>query len=380
LTITEASAVGPVVTLKTSTQYPGKSYTVNTDATLLDNLGSPASATDTATFTGFGTPGPTEFVVVRVGDGVSALAPSTSAAVFLERRTFTDGTVVSTLPLPTAVNGANFPCTVIGPNSADGALSRSQDGKKLALYCLQVAPNINSGITMDARVVAVVDAASNIDTTTTTGSAFSGTGSSNVPRAAVIDGSNIWLVGGTVVSGSSSVFYTTLGSTADPTQVGLQPTSGRSIAIFAGQLYGSVGGTNAGLYSIGTGLPTTASTTPGTAVVTSGSPYSYALFDLNPNEAGVDTVYLADDGSGGGIKRYTLSGGVWSAPTIFTGAVRHIACFVDGPDVVCAGASGSQLVTLRDLNAGMSAKALTVLAGKPLALTAFRGVALPPVQ
>ena len=60
------------------------------------------------------------FRVVRVGDGQSALSTA-SAAVFVEERRV-DGTLVSTLALPTAAGGANQPFTMAGTASSEGGL------------------------------------------------------------------------------------------------------------------------------------------------------------------------------------------------------------------------------------------------------------------
>jgi hypothetical protein len=66
---------------------------------------------------------PSEFIVVRVGDGVAALTGS-AAAAFLERYKISDGTLVGTpIALPTAVSGTNRRLTLGGNVASDGALA-----------------------------------------------------------------------------------------------------------------------------------------------------------------------------------------------------------------------------------------------------------------
>jgi hypothetical protein len=383
LTVSAVSVAGATATLTTSAQTPGTTYTVGADAMLLDTFGIGATA-DTAAFTGFTPPPATEFVVVRVGDGAAALTSAATPA-FLERRSIADGALLGTLPLPVAPSGANLPFTMNGSNRPDGALSRSEDGRLLALAGYQSPPG-TAGVqaTTLARVVAIISAddfatPAGIDTSTTLGTTFSGT----APRGAVVDGTTVWVNGG-----FGGVHTTTIGGSTT-VQVTATPSPGRTLGIFEGQLYTGAGlstsATNpsvAGLWQVGTGLPTATGTTS-TVVAETTSPYGFAVLDVDPTEPGVDRVYLADDSGGaiGGVKRFRRVGGVWThdpATDRFSGVVRFLACMLDGADVVCIGTQQAGVVRMRDVGASSPGVPLTAIA-TPGTNTEFRGVALAPV-
>ncbi|HND11163.1 MAG TPA: hypothetical protein PLY80_12040, partial [Pseudomonadota bacterium] len=62
-------------------------------------------------------PLPSDFFVVRVGDGTATLS-SAATATFLERRKLSDGSLVGApLPLPVAVSGANRIFTLSGSST-----------------------------------------------------------------------------------------------------------------------------------------------------------------------------------------------------------------------------------------------------------------------
>ncbi len=371
LTVVAATAATNRVTLTTSAQVAGAVYAVTADSMLRDMLGSGAGP-DVVPFTGF-SPLPTELVVVRVGDGATALSASATPVV-LERRAIVDGGVIGELALPVEASGAHFPFTLLGNAIAEGALSRSADGGQLAMLGYQSVPGT---LTVNGipRVVAVVDrpdffGGGTIDTSTTIATVYANT----APRGAVVDGTNIWLAGGT-----SGTYLTTLGATSVPVSIAAMPPSLRGIGIFDGQLYVATGTAPTGLYQVGTGLPVT--TASSTLVAATASPYGFAVFDLNPNEPGPDTLYLADDFTAQGIKRFVRTGGVWgTTPQAVLGPpVRQLACFQDGADVVCVAASSTVLYRVRDVAASLpsSQTALSVIGNAP-ANFAFRGVSLLP--
>src|SRR4029453_16678496 len=89
------------------------------------------------------------------------------------------------------------------------------------------------------------------------------------------------------------------------------------------------------LATIGTGTPTTAGQTitnlPGFPTAT-GSPYGVFFADLDAGPAGVDTVYVADDG--GTVQKYSLVAGNWTANgTIALTTARGITGTVAGSNV-----------------------------------------------
>jgi hypothetical protein len=155
----------------------------------------------------------------------------------------------------------------------------------------------------------------------------------------------------------------------------------RVVNIFNGQLYvSSSTGTLLGVSTVGTGLPTTASSstiTPLPGMPTTGTHSSYDFWFKDAN-----TLYVADDGSaanGGGIQKWTQSGGTWSlAYTLLnngstTIAVRGLAGTLDGSgNAILYGTAGSALISVTDTGAG---SALTPIA-TAAANEAFRGVEL----
>src|SRR5262249_57285590 len=74
---------------------------------------------------------PGNLVVARVGTGDAALS-NAATAVFLDEYTPT-GTLVQSVPMPTATNGANRRLTVSGTATSEGALALSMDGRYLSL-------------------------------------------------------------------------------------------------------------------------------------------------------------------------------------------------------------------------------------------------------
>ncbi len=334
---------------------------------------------------GDGGDGSTVFLV-RVGDGNGA--PSTAAAAtFLEERRTFDGAVVRTVPLPIAANASNQPLTLSGTATSEGALSRSADGKYLTVAGYATAPGTagvaNTSANTVARVVGRIDAAGTIDTTTTLGTAFS---ANNVRAAVSVDGSAFWINGS-----GGGVEYATLGSTA-PVNVLADPSNIRVLGVFGGQLYGTSGSSSfQAVFSIGTGVPTTGGATATSLTGLGGSPYGFAALDLDPNVAGVDTIYIADDGAisadagaGGGVHKWTSNGSTWSSAGKFsdglTTGVRGLAATATSGGAVLyltTGENPPRLVSYVDN--GANANPPLVPIATAATNTFFRGVALPPV-
>src|SRR6185295_105301 len=70
-------------------------------------------------------------VVYRTGDGVTPLA-NTGSPVFLDEYTPT-GSLVQSIPVPTAANGANRPLVASGTAQSEGLIARSLDGRYVLL-------------------------------------------------------------------------------------------------------------------------------------------------------------------------------------------------------------------------------------------------------
>ena len=254
---------------------------------------------------------PNNIVVVRVGDGSTALSAA-AFPVFLDEYTIT-GTLVQSIPLPTAVNGLNYRLELTGSSTSEGMLQLSLNGAYLTIAGFDAATGTAAlAATTTAtvlRVIGLIDALGNINTTTATDQ-FSATN----PRSAfTIDGTAFWAAGG-----NSGIRYMTLGSVSTSVQIESAPTNNRVVSIFNGQLYSTASsGAFQGVSTVGTGIPTTTGQTttilPGFPVAAGPSPYQYTI---SPDG---NTIYLADDRAlpNGGIQKWTLSGGTWTLASTF---------------------------------------------------------------
>jgi hypothetical protein len=330
---------------------------------------------------------PPTFRVVRVGDGTTQLSAE-STAVFIEERGWDGQVVGQPLALPSRASGGQHPLTLSGKAASEGALSLSLDGRYLTLAGYATSPGRASVATSTdvERVVARIDAAATIDTTTLLGAAFSG---SNVRSAASLDGAAFW-VGGS----AGGVWYFTVGGSGS-TQIVATPDNVRLVALFGDQLYGSSGASPmTTVFTVGNGRPTTGvqSVAALAGLPRSGSsPYAFAFFDRSATVAGLDTLYLTDDrdpesdGNGGGIQKWTFDGRTWSRVATFaavgdgSSSFRGLAGVVSPVGVILLAStselSANRLVVFVD--DGSPNVTGTVFATAP-SNTIFRGVALSP--
>ena len=329
---------------------------------------------------------PGDLVVVRVGDGAAALS-SAATAVFLDEYT-PSGALVKSIPMPTAASGGNAQLTNSGTATSEGALALSPNGHYLALagYAANVGTTNIAGTTSSAvnRVVAVVDANGNVDTSTLL-VAYS---ASNIRGAVTTDGTALWTGGNGTVS-DGGVRYTTKGATGAGTGVATAGSANvRFPEIFNGQLYVSSGsGAFFGVNTVGTGTPTTAGNTLTNIASVAAGGYGYVFLDRDPNIPGLDTLYVAtlSAAPGQGIVKFGFNGVSWIAEGGITGSFSEIAGTVSGSTAVLYATSGSTagntLVTLTDT----APSASTMSAGAPVTLasaaanTVLRGVAFAPV-
>lgn len=246
-------------------------------------------------------------VVVRIGSGTTTLTAGPAQRVYLDEYTVC-GQLVRSIPLPDTVIGANKRLTLPISTSdySEGYISRSADGQYLALGgydatsgTAAVTATTSSSVN---RVVAVIDAAGNVNTTTT----FSNRFSAVAIRSAIVNGSNIWTTGG-----SGGIVYAATGSTGTSNTL-VATSTGRCFGIYDGQLYATSTATGLRLAKVGTGLPVTTGQTmtnlPG-YTATDGSPYQFFM----TYSAGSDTVnilYVADNNL---LKKYSLVSGSWVA-------------------------------------------------------------------
>src|SRR6185312_4296282 len=332
-----------------------------------------AQASTTAAFT------PGNLVVYRVGDGSVALTAA-AAPVFLDEYT-PAGALVQTIPMPTAVSGANKRLTAAGNSTSEGFLTRSVDGNYLLVpgYDAAVATGAVAGTTSAAtnRVIGRVDAAGNVDTTTALTDAISG---GNPRGATSTNGTDLWISG---TSAGGGIRYATFGATTS-TALTTAVTNLRATNIFGGQLYvSSMSGTTR-LVAVGTGTPTTSPQTlnalPGLDSTTLNGPYTFFFADLDGGVAGNDTVYVADD-AGNQLKKFSLVGGTWVANgNLALAAARGMTASVSGTSVTLyTQNNGSTLSSVTDAS-GYNATITGTFTALATAAsnTAFRGVALVP--
>ena len=193
------------------------------------------------------------------------------------------------------------------------------------------------------------------------------------------NGADLWVAGG-----AGGARYPAFGSTTS-TQLASSPTNLRQLRIFGGQLYTTSGSGTFRLASIGTGLPTTSGQTitnlPGLPNST-GSPYGFFMADLDATVAGMDTLYIADDGAAAGILKYSLVAGTWVPNGVLAAAgIRSLTASVSGSSVTLYGCSSSSLLTVTDAsgyNAAITGTVSVIATAGPS--TAFRGIDWAPAS
>jgi predicted extracellular nuclease len=312
--------------------------------------------------------------VSRLGDGSGTLT-SAATPVFVDEYT-PSGTLVRSIPLPTAVSGANQPLTMSGSAGSEGALELSADGRFVTLAGYAAAVGTSSVVgTSVPRVVGRVDSSGAVNTSTALTDAYGG---NNIRGAVSDDGSRFWIAGA-----AGGLRLAQLGATTS-TSITTTPSNVRVPVIGGGQLYVSTGSGTTGVYSVGTGLPATSGQTS-TAQLATPSPYASVFLDRDPAVPGVDTAYVADDsgtGSGGGLVKFSSNGTSWTKVGTYTGSnsLTGLTGAVQGSTAkLWAVTKAGSLVPLTDTAASSAAPAVT--AGStisPGTNKAFRGVAFAP--
>jgi hypothetical protein len=335
-------------------------------------------------------------VVLTAGDG-SATLSSAATPIFLNEFT-PSGTLVQTIPMPTAAGGSMRAFAQSGSATSEGALSRSADGHYLILVGYDATPGITSiASTSPAainRVIARVAVDGSVDTSTAISDAF---GSNNIRGGASIDGTGFWVSG----PGSASVAgvrYVTLGVSGG-TSVAISAVGAglaantRNIAIFSNQLYVSGSTTSGPLIGVGTvGTPPPPTTGPATitelsGMATASGPSNYGFWFSDAN-----TLYVTDDrasASGGGIQKwtfdsgsslwtlqYTLNGGLTTGARAVTGQVSAGVVTLYTNAGVGTAASGNTIYTVTDTGA---ASAYNQIVG-PTANMWYRGIEFAPAN
>lgn len=323
---------------------------------------------------------PGRLVVVRIGTGAGPLT-NAATATFLDEYT-TTGTPGITVAMPTAVSGSNNILSNSGTATSEGALTLSQDKRYLALagYNAAIGTSSVASTTSAAapRVVAIVNSAGIVNTSTGLTDAYSG---NNIRSAFTTNGTDIWTSG--TVTGTGGTRYATIGANTS-TQISSTITNTRCINVFNGQLYcTSATGAFFGVSTVGTGIPTTSGQTTtllnGFPVASPASPYA---FDMKPCTG--DVIYVADDrtASPGGIQKWTLSGGTWSLTysTILATGVGARGITVDwsgANPVIYATGTDSKIYSLTDNGSSFTGIAAIVTAATN---TVLRGIAFVPTN
>lgn len=319
---------------------------------------------------------PGNLVAVRVGTGATALT-NASTAVFLDEFT-TGGTLVQSVPLPTAASGLHKPVTCSGTATSEGGLTQSADGRFLLLAGYGIAPGgasvASSASSSVNRVCARIGLDEAIDSTTALADAYS---LNNFRSVASYSGLEFWTAGTASAGNNPGVrFAAALGATSS---LQLEPnlTNVRRVDIWNGQLYcASAAGSAFGISAVGSGLPTTPNQTisllPGFPTATGPSPYDFWF----ANDA---TLYVADDrtNGSGGIQKWANTGGSWTlqytlAPGANLGCRGLSGSFAGGTTTLFATTTANALVRVVDAGPGSVVQTLATGAAN----TAWRGLRL----
>ena len=265
-------------------------------------------------------------VVEMVGTGTATLTSAATQISILE--VTTAGSLTQTIILP---SGTSDPQTDSGSASSDGYLNTY--GGFVSVPGYNAALNTASVASSNAKVNSLFDATGSVATRTlfpvggpsgtTPGtpagvSPFSG---NNYRSSIATSGSTFYGVGtssGSPSTGGAWYFNGSAFTQVSSTATG-QPTNLRVVEIYNNQLYAtSAASTGYGIWSIGSGLPTTAGTgTVATMAINTGTggAYGFAMFSTGSQGAGVlDLAYIADDRAvaGGGLGKWTYNGTSWS--------------------------------------------------------------------
>ena len=257
-------------------------------------------------------------VVERIGDGSTPLTNASAAISVLE--VTTSGSLSQTITLPSS---GTTPQTDSGSASSDGYLNTyggfvSVPGYNNAAGTAGVA-SLNSKVNSLLGTSGTVVTRTLFPTGGPTGTPPSPFSGNNYRSSIATSGSTFYATGhssGSPVTGGAWYFDGTAFTQVSSTATG-QVTNLRNVEIYNNQLFFSTGsGTTRGVYSIGSGLPTTSGQTATSFINmgTSAEAYGFVLFDTN-NDSTLDLAYVADDrttSTAGGINRFNFSGGAWS--------------------------------------------------------------------
>jgi hypothetical protein len=333
-------------------------------------------------------------VVALSGDGQSITGSANSASVvpvqLLEYTTA--GSLVQSIPLPTADSG-NQHILTLNRDRASGQLNLTADNRHLVIGGIDVAPRttVTSPV---PRTVGRISYDGSIDTSTRIADSYDGPAESGIRGVASFDGSGFWLAGkGLNGTDKRGIQYIELGSST-PTYLTNQQENSRHLSIVNGQLYN----TDKQVDAVGTGLPTSGPVIPAPFIPNAaggGDWNSAQLFDLDPTVPGIDTLYFAyaSHETGNDIEKWTSNGTTWSQSEVFNillpsgvepaDGVLFLTARQLGSDVELfattraqfTNAAANSLVRILDTAAGST----TTLLATAAASYTFKGVSFAPV-
>ncbi|GAA2674309.1 DUF3616 domain-containing protein [Actinoplanes palleronii] len=303
---------------------------------------------------------------------------SAATGITLARVTGTGAADGAAITLPTALSGTNKPVTLEGDSAAVGALARSADGRYVTLAGYSAVPG--AATASAPRVVARVDAAGTVDSSTTLGTSFT---QEKVRGAITGDGTRFWVTGhGATAAPAGGLVSVALGaSTGTVLASGSDALNNtRTVQLADGAVwFGSEKG-SAGLYRLAG-----SSATRVVPIGADGSgPVSFVLLDRDAAVTGSDTIYVLREGDG--VYKYSSDGSAWTSrgKISSTSGWTGLTGVVDGTSARLYGINGdgakNTLVQLTDTakpaaTASISSRSTVATAASGVA---FRGVALAP--
>lgn len=260
-----------------------------------------------------------------------------------------------------------------GTATSEGTLTSNRYNVTFAGY--NAAPGTASitGTTSATVNRIIVSYAKNLGITTIKSStAYSG----NNIRSAVRVGADFWAAG----NGSTGTNGIQYFGTGTPVQVSATISNTRVVNVFNDQLYFSTGSAPYGIYKVGTGLPTTAGETSTMVINTTSSgsgnasPYGFSF------NSATNICYIADDrtsANGGGVQKWTESGGTWTLAYILNLSVGARGLVVDWSSnnpIIYAVGNDNKIYKVEDTGSNAASTVLATAATN----TAYRGITFTP--
>ena len=332
-------------------------------------------------------------IVVRLGDASHNAVTATAGAaqpVYLDEYAPgpTSATLVQSIALSTSLctlgNGA---AGTYNDWAKEGFPSISGNGLLVSFGCYRVALGTVIGTASSVlKTLAYVNVAGNVDTSTSSqkpyfSSTTSTSGKIALHAVATQDGTTFWLgMGPGYTCGPCYGSYNYVpygGSTANyVAHAAGQPgyNDGRFVGVFNGQLYGTDSSSDSGwngLFTIGSGLPTTAVNSASLSGTVTGSPWGFVFENTT-------SVWIADDGTLAtfNVRQWMATGSAWTVRRSFswtTTAVYSIAGrYEAGSGFVLYGTTPTTLY--RYVVSTSTSTALATSASTNV----FRGVAIAP--